>query len=286
MTFDNPVGINDPSGEYTYDAATFRRFVSAQLTHDGNALSARPGVLHGLSLSVSSLTVTLNPGAAVVTPVAGANGSYVATGSDAESVTVSPPDASFGRIDALGLAVLDPEVSGSVRGAELVVAEGTPSASPQAPSLPAGVVPLSRVTVPVSGALTVTDTRQFTASAGGVVPCTSSTRPEGSSLRPGQFIFEQNTGRVQVWTGSAWRLVSVGPVTQAGRATVTPGSPLAISFPSEFPGTPVVTATAESPSSAVENVTVNSVTSTGCTLNLFRTNTPATGVMWIAVWLP
>src|SRR5574343_403361 len=65
-----------------------------------------------------------------------------------------------------------------------------------------------RVSVSSSTAVTLVDRRTYTAALGGVITCTSSTRPAGGSLRPGQVIFETDTSVVQVWTGAAWQVVS------------------------------------------------------------------------------
>lgn len=205
MAVDNPVGINDPTGAYVYNAATFRRFLSATLVHDADALSARPGVLHGLTGSASGLTVTMSTGTAVVTPQSGTNGSYVVSASSTTALTLDARDATYTRRDLISLQVLDPEVSGSTRAGQFVVTKGTPAASPVTPSGPAGSLPLCYASVPPGTAsVAVVDVRPFTASLGGTIPCTSTTRPSGSWLRPGQTIMETDTGVLFVWTGSAW----------------------------------------------------------------------------------
>src|SRR5690606_19679574 len=204
MPFDNPIGINDPSGDYTYDAATWRRAQSGLIVHDVDPLAPRTGVLNGLSVSVSGMTVQAAPGQAVVGDTVGAMGGYIVVLPAAESETLEARDATFSRTDLVCVVVDDPESSGTERGARLVVVTGTPSVSPSAPATPEGALALARVTVPPSGALSVVDDRRWTAMAGGTIRCTSTTRPSGGSLMPGQSIFETDTSKFAVWTGSTW----------------------------------------------------------------------------------
>lgn len=81
-----------------------------------------------------------------------------------------------------------------------------------------------------------------------------------------------------------------GPKMASGQVTINPtaNTPTsgAVTFPSGlFSAAPVVIATAQSslPESEVREVTVQSVTSTGCNIWLYRTNTTSTGVYWIAI---
>lgn len=210
MAVDNPIGINDPAGEYTYDAATWRRSQSGFLVHDEDTLSARSGVLNGLGVYLFDGFVNIESGSAIVTPQTGQNGSYTVVLSSTETPDIDPSDATFDRMDRIVLRVEDPEIGGAVREGRVEAVRGTPSASPTPPGTPAGTLPLARVHIP-AGSLQpdyVTDDRRFTAALGGVIPCTSTTRPSGSYLRPGQAILETNTGNFSVWTGSSWRVVS------------------------------------------------------------------------------
>lgn len=219
MPFDNPIGINDPSGDYTYDAATWRRAQSGLIVHDVDPLAPRTGVLNGLSVSVSGMTVQAAPGQAVVGDTVGAMGGYIVVLPAAESETLEARDATFSRTDLVCVVVDDPESSGTERGARLLVVTGTPSVSPSAPATPEGALALARVTVPPSGALSVVDDRRWTAMAGGTIRCTSTTRPSGGSLMPGQSIFETDTSKFAVWTGSTWTVAAEG--TDTGWTDVT-----------------------------------------------------------------
>jgi len=205
MTVDRPIGINDPSGTYTYDARTWRRAQSGSYAHDTDALSARPGVLHGLATTVSGLNVTVGVGSAVVTPQVGTNGSYEVVLSASEAKTLDARDGTYSRIDVISLQVLDPDVSGAVRTGQVVVTKGTPDAVPAIPSPPAGTLPLARATVPPgTAAVSLVDLRQWTAPVGATIPCTSGARPSGAWLRPGQTAFETDSGRYIVWSGTTW----------------------------------------------------------------------------------
>lgn len=225
MAFDNPIAITDPSGTYTYDAATFRRWQSALLGHDASLVGARPGVLHGLGLAASGLTVTLGAGSAVVTTGGGSEGSYVAVQSQPGPLTLAARDATYSRLDRIVLVIQDPETTGgTLRGAVPVVVNGTPAASPVAPTVPAGAVQLWRVNVPPTGNVSMVDERQWTATSGGIIQCTAASRPSGPYLRPGQMVYETDTDMVQRWTGSAWRMVAGGDTGNVRDITAAAGS--------------------------------------------------------------
>lgn len=205
MAVDRPVGINDPTGAYTYDAATFRRFLSASLVHDADPLAARPGVLHGLGATVSGTTVTMATGSAVVTPLVTAHGSYEVSASSPTALPALVRDGTYTRRDLISLQVLDPEVSGATRVGQFVVTTGVPAPSPVTPTGPAGSLPLWVASVPPgAAAVALIDVRQWTAAVGGTIPCTSTTRPSGANLRPGQSIFETDTNLSWMWSGTTW----------------------------------------------------------------------------------
>ncbi|MFW6598114.1 hypothetical protein ACOCHS_06250 [Propionibacteriaceae bacterium Y2011] len=208
---DTPSWINDPTGTLgaEMNAAELRRAQSALLAHDTNTLSARAGVLHGLNVTVAGLTATVGIGSAVVTPVAGAHGSYVVATAASEAVTLDARDATYARIDLIVLRIQDPEISGTTAGAVVDKVTGSPAAVPAAPTVPSGALELARVTVPAGTASpSVVDRRRWTAPLGGSIPCLSTSRPSGAGLRPGQLIFETDTASTWQWTGSSWEWVA------------------------------------------------------------------------------
>lgn len=211
MAVDRPVGINDPSGAYTYDAATWRRAQSALLAHGDDLRSASAGVLHGLEVTVEDGVTTVGLGSAVVTPAVGANGSYIAVVSAVETVTV-PATSSGDRWDRIVLRVQDPEVSGSTRAANILRVAGSEASSPSIPSAPSGTLPLARVRVTTSGASYAVDERVWTAPVGGVIPVADEDLyPSGFAARPGQLVYETYSDllRVRTTTGQ-WSTVTLG----------------------------------------------------------------------------
>ncbi len=80
------------------------------------------------------------------------------------------------------------------------------------------------------------------------------------------------------------------PEIQSGMAVIAPLSAnsitsVSITFPKEFSSTPNVVATAESavPGTTVTEVSVGDITTTGCSLRMYRTTATATNIFWIAM---
>jgi hypothetical protein len=95
-------------------------------------------------------------------------------------------------------------------------------------------------------------------------------------------------------TWNAWKRIDLvdGQMVLAGQTGVTPvantPTKVAVTFPRAFASQPVVTVTANSavPGSGVQEVTCANITTIGCDLYIYRTNTTATELHWIAVGLP
>lgn len=211
MSIDPVLPISGATGSPVQVSATqFRRLaVGSTMAHDAHAVAARAGVGAGLTATVSGLTVTIQPGSAVVTPLATSNGSYWASVAAASSVALAARDATYSRRDLIVLRVRDGEAdSTGFYVADLLVVTGSPAVSPAIPATPSGTLPLWAATVPPSGTVTLADQRVWTSALGGVITCLSNARPAGTSLRLGQHIFETDTQSVRVWTGSAWSLIS------------------------------------------------------------------------------
>jgi hypothetical protein len=91
-----------------------------------------------------------------------------------------------------------------------VIKEGTPGSGLPSLDISEGTtgvyeIPLATVTL-LSGASSVTVQRAELYVGARIRPCTSTTR--NPNPRAGEMGYETNTGRVVLWTGSAWRIVS------------------------------------------------------------------------------
>lgn len=211
MALDPVLPIAGPAGNpVEVTAAQWRRLdVGSTMMHETHDVAVRSGVCAGLSATVSGMTVTVVPGSALVTPAVTTNGSYRVSVGSATALTLNARDATYTRQDLIVLRVQDSEIDGSGQYlGSLVVVAGTPSAAPAPPAVPAGTLPLWVAVVPPSGTVTLVDRRQYTSSLGGVLTCTSGTLPVGSSLRPGQMVYETDTSIVRTWTGTAWQIVA------------------------------------------------------------------------------
>src|SRR5699024_8774213 len=203
-------------GSYPYTAGDFRRWQSALLAHGLDTISALPGVMYGLEVSLSGSNVLLSRGSAVFSPTGTNDGSYVGVRSESGQVaTLDAADQLYERRDRLVAVVQDPATTGgSDRGVTTEYLPGVPNEP--APEVPDGALPLAQLVVPAgSGTPSVLDERDYSGVVGGTIPCRSTDRPPVVAMRPGQTIYETDTGRVQVWSGTSWETVG-GAVTILG----------------------------------------------------------------------
>jgi hypothetical protein len=132
-------------------------------------------------------------------------GVYSCVNNGTVSLAITTAHATLPRIDIVVAKVEDSQFSGAVDAWSLVVVAGTPAASPVVPTSPNNSVTLAQVLVGagvtsiVNG--NITDTRQYVAAAGGVIVCTSTTRPNATGsganvVFPGQLIYETDTDRM------------------------------------------------------------------------------------------
>lgn len=138
-------------------------------------------------------------------------GTYFVENRGTTNLAVAASDPTNGRFDLVVARVRDSIYSGSTNAWALEVVTGTPAPSPAEPAVPSNSIVLARLTV--SAAVTsvtnanITDRRttqagqQRAAALGGVVPCTSTSRP---ALVDGLAIFETDTGLFLVANGGAW----------------------------------------------------------------------------------
>jgi hypothetical protein len=103
----------------------------------------------------------------------------------------------------------------------------------------------------------------------------------------GMFTYLTDLKRVEVYDGDIYRPKTPFAM-QSGFDSITPVANVvtgvAVTFATgRFTQAPQVIATASSASSALRTVTVSGSSTTGVTLNIFRTDTVATGVYWMAI---
>jgi hypothetical protein len=162
----------------------------------GSAIGVLAGVCGGAGLAVaagSGMTVTVQPGSFVVpasaTPTAGG---YAATLASQATLTVATADPSNPRIDIAVAYVYDAGTSASYGAVEYIAGIAAPT--PSAPAPPANSVILATIAVPAgttsAGSLAITDSRTFTAAAGGILVA-----PKGTVTGyPGQLAFDKPSG--------------------------------------------------------------------------------------------
>lgn len=159
-------------------------------------------VSSGLQLSVAAGACFVNGSSAT------AQGTYYGYNDAAyagANVLLTAHDAQP-RIDLIIARVRDnAEDAGGSTLFELNKVTGTPAGSPSPPAVPSGSLVLAQVAVPAtSGAVTITDKRVYAAALGGLIRCTSTTRPTGAALWIGQTIYEIDKHRTWKYNGTAW----------------------------------------------------------------------------------
>ena len=197
--------MGQPTASHANSATATTRGGSYGVVGGGDFLVTSTGSL-GYSVAAGRLVC---PGTFAL-----AQGGYAGYNDAAVTGNVGARDATNPRIDYIAYRVRDTDEDAT--GSEddgIVVIAGTPAGSPSAPSVPSSLgslVILSEVTVPSvanGGALTFTDRRQYASAIGGIIRCTSTTRPTGAALWEGQYIDEMNTDRTWRYSGSAWQPV-------------------------------------------------------------------------------
>lgn len=162
-------------------------------------------------VAVSAMQCKITPGLAAIQGTA-AQGVYEVFSDADKTLTFSDGNASNPRIDLVHLRVRDDFIdAGGQTKADIEVLEGTPAASPVAPTLPACSIPLYQVRVNAgvsagNGGINSnpgwtaarTDVRWYTCASGGILPVGGS----WSGTYPGQY--RDNT-QLERWTGSAWK---------------------------------------------------------------------------------
>lgn len=166
----------------SYSAELDRQAISALGAGASGKISARSGVLRSTNsemavaqTSTASMAVTVAPGKALVSGTfTTTQGTYVVQNSSSVTLSVAAASTTLARIDLVVIQVQDSVYSGSLNQALLTVITGTPASTPAAPALPSSALALAQVRVGANATSVVTanitDSRLFTAAAGGIVP--------------------------------------------------------------------------------------------------------------------
>jgi hypothetical protein len=143
-------------------------------------------------------------------------GAYHGYNDATKNLVVAASDPTNPRKDLVVAKVQDAAYSGAVNAWSLVVVTGTPAASPAEPAVPANGVVLALIDVAALATTVttanITDRRRRASALGGIVVCSSATRP--AAPYEGLFIWETDTQKIQVYTGGAFvEMEPAGPWT-------------------------------------------------------------------------
>ncbi|MDT9688573.1 hypothetical protein Q5762_09450 [Streptomyces sp. P9(2023)] len=184
-----------------------------------NPVQVRSGILPGsysgqfrLSgfwmTNASAMSATVSEGRAVVQGEI-SQGVYPVTLPASQTVTFTPGNPQYGRVDLVVLRIYDRLYEGQRNEAVVEVIEGVPEQTPKAMPVPARSLPLYEVTVPagvsagnggIPWATALKDLRTPVVAVGGIVPAEG---PVAPGAYPGQY---QDTadGQFQRWDGGKW----------------------------------------------------------------------------------
>lgn len=171
-------------------------FFDPGITSGGGTIGLRSGVVGGAGLLVSASTgmsVAVQPGSYVVANSTNAlYGGYASTLPSQATLAVATADPSNPRIDLIVAYVSDVGTSASF--GAVAILTGSPAPTPTVPTAPANSLTLAQLLVPAGTtnitAGLITDQRQFTTAAGGVLVA-----PKGSvSGYTGQIGYDPASG--------------------------------------------------------------------------------------------
>lgn len=185
---------------------------AGSLVARGGVVPFMGGVLAVTQNGSPNMSVNVASGQVYVPGTEGTKqGTYACVNDATKNVTITAADGSNPRIDLVVAKVQDTLYSGAVNSWSLAIVTGTPSGSPAVPTAPANSVTLAQIAVGagVTSILTanITDKRFYVAAVGGVIQCTSATRPATTTVPVGSQIFETDTNLLYILIGSTWKLV-------------------------------------------------------------------------------
>lgn len=193
----------------------------------------RTGVLGGPTPWVmvnprSTMAVGVTAFSAVVSRSA-AYGAVVVTNDGETDVTLTAAPSSNSRIDVIWVRQRDTTQGDANSDAELGVTAGTAAGSPTKPSIPAGALELGTVLVPAgvtgtnASGVVITQTHQYTNSAGGVVAIRNAAEQTAFAAANGQIIHRLDTGLFYGRVNTAWVALGEGAqVRQYGLGRTVP----------------------------------------------------------------
>ncbi|MGW9299429.1 hypothetical protein ACWHA3_01200 [Streptomyces cyaneofuscatus] len=288
----------------SYPARTDRLALTALLSYPGFAVDEsrpmriRQGIkpsyqnqqLRVRAATTPNMTVIVSGGFAIIDQHdTGGSGTYIIANDGDVTLTVQPAGgAGQYRRDTVVVSAYDAEYSGSVSEARLEVIQGPYAATAGAAvrgSLPANAQILADLAIGPSQASVaagnITDVRQYTVTAGGIVPVSSSVAP--NRLAPGQMQYLTDLDQFQYGrTNGAIGTVYPNQRYQTGSVSMTWTSGTAgqwveqsVTFPTPFASTPTVHVTPQASIPSVGGTTtlmwgVAGVTTTGCVVRALR----------------
>jgi len=241
MAVINPPGFLQNAGA-THTAEQMRnhfnlyqgaRFASTSLIPRGGVHPAMGNNLQVTQTGSPSMAVIVKSGLASVPGTEGAKQGMYSVLNDADlTLSITAAHATLNRIDLVVFKVEDTAFSGAVNTSSLVVVTGTPASSPAAPTAPANSIILAQVSiVALDSSITtgeITDRRHYMSAVGGVINCTSATRPAAGIVAEGQQIYETDTDRIYITHngGTTW---TRDPINYQARQTLS-GTQAVITF--------------------------------------------------------
>ncbi|MET9468483.1 hypothetical protein ABZY44_27590 [Streptomyces sp. NPDC006544] len=218
-----------PTGQAREDT----RLAPTNLVMHETEMRVRDGALAGgnpfAASGAGAMAVQIGPGRAIVQGT-DAQGAYPVANDSAVTLTIADGAAQFARIDSVVLRVNDPLFDGGTVAARIEIAQGTPAASPVAPTLPAASLRLWDIAVPAGASAgaggigwggALVDRRRYTAAAGGIIP-----RGSGlvfSGAYDGQY--RDNGTSLERWNATAGAWQTYRPPVESATVTTTGAVP-------------------------------------------------------------
>jgi hypothetical protein len=188
--------------------------VAAGLMPDGAGLTWRGAVRQIDDMKVTqngtpNMSVNVAAGLAFVKGTENTfQGLYSVPNDGPVNLVIAAAHATLARNDLIICRIRDAFYSGATNTATLEVVTGTAAASPSDPTVPANSLIIGRVRVAAAASSIVTGAidqlAPVTAALGGMIPCTSTSRPTAVKST---LIYETDTGNIMVYDGAIWQVV-------------------------------------------------------------------------------
>jgi hypothetical protein len=210
MTVGRPLYLD---GITNYTADEFRTLIDGLAPSPGVIVQGSPsGNLGTAPTGPVSMAVQVATGMCVVPAKSTANGKYLLEVTAPETVTIAAASAQ-NRIDIVVAQVLDTAFSDASNTGQIVAITGTPSGTPVAPATPTNAVLLATVAVNTGAATIVagniTDSRQYTAAAGGLTLALNQAARDALTKWAGRAVYRFDTKTIETCDGTAWAAPSV-----------------------------------------------------------------------------